>query len=81
MSLKKIMKELKEELPESSYRSLDILISYGSFDGSHHKMWAIDQAVRVLAGDKYDDLIKSYRGKYIKSLDCYEYEWDQGIPP
>lgn len=30
--------------------ALDVLIRYGGTDGSHHKAWTIDQAVRCLTG-------------------------------
>jgi len=30
--------------------ALDIASSYGGIDGAHHKMWVIDQMVRVLTG-------------------------------
>ena len=26
------------------------VVEFGALDGSHHKMWAIDQMVRVLTG-------------------------------
>lgn len=39
-------------------RALELAIGYGQIDGSHHKMWVIDQIVRILAGDGYEELIK-----------------------
>ena len=59
-------------------KALRILIRYGGFDGAHHKTWVIDQAVRALAGDYYDELIAAANG----GEDGPEtYEWDVGIPP
>jgi hypothetical protein len=58
--------------------ALDMLIGYGGFDGGHHKMWVIDQAVRILAGDDYERIIYDA---------CHEkdgtqvYDWDCGIAP
>lgn len=54
--------------------ALEKLLYYGGFDGAHHKMWAIDQTVRILAGNNYDKLIAKY-------CDGGEYEWDIGIAP
>lgn len=54
--------------------AMDILQNYGSIDGVHHKMWAIDQALRALMGDeKY----KNFR----KEMEEHGYVWDEGIAP
>ena len=31
-------------------KALDIIYNFGGVDGSHHKMWVIDQVVRALTG-------------------------------
>jgi hypothetical protein len=31
-------------------KALEIAIQFGGVDGSHHKMWTIDQMVRALTG-------------------------------
>lgn len=63
--------ELNTDLPEHALR---ILIQYGQIDGGHHKTWVIDQAVRLLAGSYYDELIEAYKNDG-------EYDWDVGIAP
>lgn len=46
----------------------------GGIDGSHHKQWVIDQVLRILTGEKYDEWINDYNDP--------EYpEWDQGVAP
>ena len=50
-------------------RLIDILIDVGSIDGSHHKQWAIDQALRVLMGKDYETTIG------------LSYDWDKGVAP
>lgn len=50
------------------------LATWGAFDGAHHKQWAIDQIVRVLAGDGYKKWVDDYS-------EDGEYEWDEGIAP
>lgn len=42
-------------------KALEVFFKYGQIDGSHHKAWAIDQAVRELTGDRYEDLIDHYQ--------------------
>jgi hypothetical protein len=54
--------------------ALDLAWQYGQIDGGHHKMWVIDQMVRVLLGDEYEKWVKEYE-------DDDEYEWDVGIAP
>lgn len=44
-------------------------IAYGRDDGDHHKAYAIDQMVRILAGDRYE-------GAGDDGPDTYE--WDVG---
>ena len=41
--------------------ALAVFFKYGQIDGSHHKAWAIDQAMRELTGDRYEDLINHYQ--------------------
>ena len=58
--------------------ALSILLRYGQIDGAHHKTWVIDQAVRALTGDSYDDIIrKANEGE--DGPDTYE--WECGTPP
>lgn len=40
----------------------------GVHDGAHHKMYAIDQAMRILLGDQYESIVSLIDG------------WDEGIP-
>lgn len=45
-------------MTHSEYRArveaaLEIADQYGGIDGTHHKMWVIDQMVRALVGDHY----------------------------
>jgi hypothetical protein len=51
---------------------------YGTVDGSHHKMWVIDQIVRELTGDSYEEWVS----KFESGIDGPKtYEWDVGTPP
>lgn len=50
----------------------------GSFDGGHHKMWVIDQIVRILASDDYGQWVaESCKGEDGPNT----YAWDVGIAP
>ena len=58
--------------------AIDIAVQYGGIDGAHHKGWVIDQMVRLLSGDGYDQLIR-------EACDGEDgpntYSWDEGIAP
>lgn len=58
-------------------KALDVVYSHGQTDGAHHKAWVIDQMVRRLLGDNYDEWIKEY--KYEDGVESYT--WDVGIAP
>jgi hypothetical protein len=62
-------------------KALDIATQYGGIDGGHHKTWIIDQMVRALTGENYEQWVKDYQGKYDEELELYEYEWECGIAP
>lgn len=58
--------------------ALELLAADGQVEGSHHQAWVIDQAVRILAGDGYEQWIADYRD----GEDGPEtYSWDEGIAP
>ena len=60
-------------------KALNVSRLYGDIDGSHHKMWVIDQMVRALCGsdDEYAKWVRSYE----MPDDDRWYEWDMGIAP
>lgn len=66
------MKTAEERIKEALERA-----KWGSFDGGHHKMWVIDQMVRILTGDNYHVWVSSFEGE--DGPDTYE--WDEGIAP
>ena len=80
MTMEKDLEKVIEGLGLSKREAeaLDILIRYGDFDGGHHKMWVIDQTVRKLTGDKYDEII--YAANYGED-GANTYEWDKGCAP
>ena len=58
--------------------AVNLGLDYGTGDGAHHKMWVIDQMIRILAGDRYEQTIKeACAGE--DGPDSYE--WDCGIAP
>lgn len=58
--------------------AIDLAIRYGGTDGGHHKMWVIDQMIRILAGKKYKKIIKDAKAGE-DGPDTYD--WDEGIAP
>jgi len=54
--------------------AVELIYQYGGIDGSHHKQWLLDQVVRILCGDDYQDWVDSWN-------DEGGGEWDTGIAP
>lgn len=55
-------------------KALDVAFMYAATDGAHHKAWVIDQMVRELLGDQYDQWVLEYEQGGL-------YEWPVGIAP
>ena len=58
--------------------AVDVALEFGQTDGDHHKMWVIDQMVRYLVGDRYEQVIAEYEAGE-DGPDTYS--WDEGIAP
>jgi len=59
-------------------KAIDFAVEWGGVDGEHHKDWCIDQMVRILAGDEYDNVVKdACAGE--DGPDTFG--WDCGIAP
>ena len=84
LAISHILAELEQkdkrvkELEEERKSVLDLIFEYGQIDGGHHKMWVIDQTVRILTKDKYKEWIKNY--VYDEETGD-TYSWDKGIAP
>ncbi len=48
---------------------------YAGIEGDHHRMWVIDQMIRLLLGDKYDQWVAMYNSAQDSD------DWDTGIAP
>ncbi len=58
--------------------ALDTITQYGGIDGAHHKQWTLDQVVRALTGEGYNDWVTAYKS----GEDGPEtYDWEEGIAP
>jgi hypothetical protein len=74
----KIIEEIFEHGSSDPEAALQVLLNFGQTDGAHHKLWTIDQAVRHLAGNRYNELITAYKN----GEDGPEsYQWEEGIAP
>jgi hypothetical protein len=60
--------------------ALECAQNYGQIDGDHHKMWVIDQMVRVLNGsnEQYEQWVKEANDGD-DGPDTYS--WDTGVAP
>lgn len=58
--------------------AIELIVQYGGIDGAHHKDWVLDQVVRKLAGEQYDEIVAEAK----KGEDGDEtYSWECGIAP
>ena len=64
----------KERINEA----IELAVRYGGFDGDHHKAWVIDQMVRVLAGERYEQIVREARDGE-DGPDSYS--WETGVAP
>lgn len=58
--------------------AIRLAVSYGGIDGAHHKAWVIDQMVRALTGDRYEQIVADAKAGE-DGPDTYS--WDVGIAP
>jgi hypothetical protein len=84
---------MSDEDPRIS-QALKIAYEFGTTDGDHHKMWVIDQMVRVLTGcpmvertSRFPDAHgNTYTYQGLGESEAYrafiaDGEWDEGIAP
>lgn len=73
----------KMEKGTINQRAAYTLICGMQIDGGHHKQWYMDQALRILAGDMYGEIVRLYEepqpGEDVP--DTTFYQWDKGIAP
>ena len=58
--------------------ALQVACNYGQIDDNHHKAWVIDQMVRAITGDGYQQWVDLYRSGEDGPR---TYEWNIGIAP
>jgi hypothetical protein len=64
------------------YKAIEIAFKYGMIDGAHHKMWVIDQMLRILLSSDYDqDDQYNKRVKRENAENPDHDPWDVGIAP
>lgn len=51
---------------------------YGGIDCGHHKQWLIDQMLRILLGEEYEERIADWESGEDGPK---TYSWDEGVAP
>lgn len=69
-----MLKEKDKQIEEV----LNLIFEFGQIDGDHHKAWVIDQIVKILTKDKYDEWVRNY--VYDEETGD-TYSWYKGIAP
>lgn len=62
------------EDPEGARRALAIALRYGGIDGGHHRQWLVDQLIRCITGEHYQEFVEKFNHP------DYD-DWDEGIAP
>jgi hypothetical protein len=71
-------KQVPENDADRITLATDLALEFGQIDGDHHKAWVIDQMLRALTGDRYEQVIT----EWCEGEDGPEtYSWDEGIAP
>ncbi len=78
-------------VPGPRQQAIDLAIRYGQIDGDHHKMWVIDQMVRILTGcPSYKKTGRDFNGNEYDYMALGENKayrdavgdgWDVGVTP
>jgi hypothetical protein len=58
--------------------ALEIAHCYGGIEGDHHRAWVIDQMVRALTGDDYEEWVRDQKAG---EDGPNTYSWEEGIAP
>lgn len=62
--------ELEQKIEDALEMALDTMLT----EGDHHRVWGLDQIIRILAGDRYEQVKKDLKEET-------NFEWDTGIAP
>jgi hypothetical protein len=68
-----------DDMVERIETALQVAYNWGQVDSVHHKTWTIDQMVRALTGDEYENWVSAYEGD--PEDEDNHYSWDTGIAP
>lgn len=66
-----------ESLQRRINDAIGLALGFGMIEGESHKMWVIDQVIRVLADDNYVSLIEDYS---LGDNGPSTHQWDTGTP-
>jgi len=73
-----LLKEDGNRAERTIKEALEFIMGWGGYEADYHKAWALDQVVRKLAGDGYEDWVKERKA----GEDGPEtYDWDEGTAP
>ena len=58
--------------------AIAMIEDHGGYDGAHHKQWVLDQTLKILLGEQYENWVKDYQD----GVDGPEtYLWEEGTAP
>jgi hypothetical protein len=71
-------KNARNEYDKRISAALWCITCFGGIDGAHHKQWCLDQVVRILKAEQYEDWVEEFEDGEDGSD---TYSWDEGIAP
>lgn len=66
-------------LEERHKEALRLAFEFGNYPGSHNKQWVIDQMVRALTGEEYEEWVRKFNFGEDDGEDTYF--WEEGVAP
>lgn len=80
-----------DDLEERLAAAAGIIARYGDYEGEHHKMWVLDQALRALTGCPWETMTleggRTYQAQgesevYRELISADDFcDWEEGVAP
>lgn len=76
----KMIETLKAQLPENIAEAVELINRYYP-DAQHHEHWVVDEVLKAILGDKYDQFIEAYESPRGEKGERWVNNWDAGVAP
>lgn len=59
--------------------AIQFILDNAFVEGENHRVWVIDQVLRILSGDNYEKIVKKWEVEH--EGEDWDEEWDVGVAP